>query len=356
MSGDLPASRNWNRVTRRAPCPICHKHDWCTVSADAAVACCMRVASSHQLKNGGWFHRLSDVLFGPPATAALSKPTAGLAPLDRRDRVYKAFIRELGLLPRHQDHLREVRGLPDVAFDRFASTPPRDFASRRHLARRIMDQLGDGDVLDGVPGFLVNDDGQWTCRMTSPGILTPVPDPAGRIQAFQVRFDWRSTDGPRYIWFSSRGMPGGASPKTPAAYWGAKLTSGDRVIITEGSLKAAVAAWHLRTPVVGVPGVSNWHGALEMLPRGGAVVIAFDSDVGTNPVVARHQLTLARALYWAGHRVALAHWDPQYKGIDDAILAGASIELNTWPGGSRAIPLQENPAPQDRASLMEARA
>jgi hypothetical protein len=48
----------WNRVTRAAPCPVCKKADWCGVSADGAAACCMRVQSERQAKNGGWIHRV----------------------------------------------------------------------------------------------------------------------------------------------------------------------------------------------------------------------------------------------------------------------------------------------------------
>ena len=33
----------WTRVTRRHPCPICEHGDWCLVSPDGTVACCMRV-------------------------------------------------------------------------------------------------------------------------------------------------------------------------------------------------------------------------------------------------------------------------------------------------------------------------
>lgn len=44
----------WQRVTKKAPCPICNHGDWCTVGATGT--CCMRVESSHPLKNGGWLH------------------------------------------------------------------------------------------------------------------------------------------------------------------------------------------------------------------------------------------------------------------------------------------------------------
>ena len=48
----------WHRVSRREPCPICQKPDWCGVSADGAVCHCMRVESANPCPSGGWFHFL----------------------------------------------------------------------------------------------------------------------------------------------------------------------------------------------------------------------------------------------------------------------------------------------------------
>jgi len=189
MSSYLSASRGWNRVSRRSPCPVCSKIDWCSVSTDGAVACCMRVESGRALRNGGWLHRLIDEPSYPfPSIHHVNVP-ARLAPLDRRDLVYRALVAELGLHARHKDHLLHSRGLPTVALDGFASTPPRDLGRRRWIAGRIMGRLGNAEALRGVPGFYVDQGGQWVCRATAPGILVPVPDPAGNIQAFQVRFD-----------------------------------------------------------------------------------------------------------------------------------------------------------------------
>jgi len=52
-------TREWIRVTRHRPCPICAKPDWCGVSADGEVACCMRVQSDRPARNGGWLHRVA---------------------------------------------------------------------------------------------------------------------------------------------------------------------------------------------------------------------------------------------------------------------------------------------------------
>jgi len=62
----------WVRVTRHRPCPICGKPDWCGVSADGEVACCMRVQSDRPARNGGWLHaadgapRPAPPLYVPP--------------------------------------------------------------------------------------------------------------------------------------------------------------------------------------------------------------------------------------------------------------------------------------------------
>jgi len=51
--------KTWLRVSRKRPCTICGKPDWCTFSADGRTACCMRVESDRPMRNGGWAHVLS---------------------------------------------------------------------------------------------------------------------------------------------------------------------------------------------------------------------------------------------------------------------------------------------------------
>ena len=51
---------DWLRVSRSKPCPICEKPDWCSVSADGAVALCQRVESPKRIGDAGWLHRLID--------------------------------------------------------------------------------------------------------------------------------------------------------------------------------------------------------------------------------------------------------------------------------------------------------
>ncbi len=48
------------RVSKRNPCPICEKPDWCTLSADGTLAFCMRISSERKAGNGSFIHILAD--------------------------------------------------------------------------------------------------------------------------------------------------------------------------------------------------------------------------------------------------------------------------------------------------------
>ena len=52
---------DWHNVSRKEPCPICHKTDWCSISNNGEVCVCHRVESPYPTKSGyGWIHRLRD--------------------------------------------------------------------------------------------------------------------------------------------------------------------------------------------------------------------------------------------------------------------------------------------------------
>lgn len=62
------------RVSRRKPCPICDKPDWCLVATDGSAAICQRVESDKPVgtKGAGWLHRLNEDL--PPMHYVERKP------------------------------------------------------------------------------------------------------------------------------------------------------------------------------------------------------------------------------------------------------------------------------------------
>ena len=51
---------DWVRVSKREPCKICSRGDWCGITRDGSVAHCMRVESDHPCPSGGWFHFLKE--------------------------------------------------------------------------------------------------------------------------------------------------------------------------------------------------------------------------------------------------------------------------------------------------------
>ena len=53
-------------------------------------------------------------------------------------------------------------------------------------------------------------------------------------------------------------------------------------------------------------------------------------------VVNREREALAQAASAIGHPVTMAVWDPRFRGIDEAILGGATIRFRTWPEVSGA--------------------
>jgi len=56
--------RDFARVTRRVPCPICSHPDWCMVSRDSETnpsrAICQRVESAKRYGEAGWLHMLRE--------------------------------------------------------------------------------------------------------------------------------------------------------------------------------------------------------------------------------------------------------------------------------------------------------
>jgi hypothetical protein len=96
-----------------------------------------------------------------------------------------------------------------------------------------------GCVVDGVPGFYMDDDDRWTVRFYTrgSGIIVPILSPAGQIQGAQIRLD-RPFDGRKYMWFSSAERKRGVSSGSPVHFAG---PVGKTLYVTEGDLKGTIA-------------------------------------------------------------------------------------------------------------------
>lgn len=256
-----------------------------------------------------------------------SKPQAPPYPSPQRlHEAYTVLVNVLGLSKCHRQHLYSPkRGMSplQVATGQYRTLPP-GWETREYVGERVAEHVNPG----GIPGFYRSPKGNWTLA-GRPGLLIPVRNWEGLIQGFQIRPDYGSQ---KYMWLSS-GHPTRhpEGRKVKAVFHVAGPRTSGRVWVTEGPLKADISAHLLQETVIAVPGVTMWKacGIMPELVRRKVkeVVIAYDSDVATNPNVARAARQLSNALQSCNLRVVAAHWE-HYKGLDDLLLAGFKPELN----------------------------
>ncbi len=325
------------------------------------LAACRRVAAgawkSKTDKSGTDYHlhRLDGSTPPPPAPP----PTA--APPDRADadtlhRVYSALLAALPLSAAHREALRR-RGLADAEIDgRGYGTLP--IRGRAHIAADLRQRFGDAVLR--VPGIVTRErDGRRYLTLAgAAGLLVPVRDTAGRIVALLVRRDdpppagtatpsttaaatsaaAPSTLPPKYTYVSS-GRHGGPSPGAPVHVPRGVTGPCRTVRVTEGALKADVAHALTGLPTVGLPGVSAWRPALPILREFGArtVRLSLDADAADKPPVARALAAIVEGLTVERLAVELERWPAPHKGIDDALAAGATVEVLTGDDARRAI-------------------
>jgi len=235
------------------------------------------------------------------------------------DKVYRRLISLLDLSSVHREHLLS-RGMTQEMIDNglYRSLP----AGRRvFVVNRLVEEFD----LSGVPGFgLYNE--RWAMAMSrSSGILIPVVSPQRKIVACHIRVD----NGGRYKNLSSSWLPKGAATGARVHQAIPHIIKRSEIWITEGVLKANIAANVLGAIVWAVPGISNWREVVELwqyLPS--RVVIAYDNDknrkVKSN--VRSHAKALAMALSEKSIQTWIAIWLRE-KGIDDVLLARERVRL-----------------------------
>lgn len=310
------AASKWARVNRRNPCPICGKPDWCLIARDGKAAICARIESDRPIgsKGAGWIHNLDNSIPLPivkPSPDAKQNQKAAPPILDT---AYHALLSELSLSVTHRENLKR-RGLTDSEIEGLSyRTLP--LSGRREMATRL---LAKGIKLAGVPGFYL-ELGYW--HLAGPaGIAIPVRDIKRRIVGLQIRCD--NAERGRYKWLSSRGFNSGCSPGAPVHVAG-KVSVKSEVWITEGPLKADIAALKLGRLMLAVAGVGNWPGVIPIIRalRPGRAIIAFDMDKVSNSTVRLHSEALMACLIRQGIRTFEADWDEHFKGLDDLLTEG----------------------------------
>ena len=337
----------WKNVTHRAPCSVCKSPGWCSVSSDGQFALCRKVhegARQRVDKHGVVYsiHRLRE----GPVTALQAPPTAQSAPDSHFvDKAYSAFLDcpAAALSPRHLHEL-EARGMSarTIRASRCCSLPP-DTPGRRAILQAMARAVGTCN-LGKVPGVVIE---HGRPRIyAGPGLVIPTTNFAtGELTALHIRFDVQRA-GRKYGWLSS-GPAGGAKPRLgpfvafPEGQAGPWATAR----VTEGELKALVAAQCSGLLTVSVPGVDLWSLAIPALRGLGVkrVQVAFDNDWHTNDRVEAALRAAEEGFKKAGFAVTVETWPLAFKGVDD-FLIGQAPKKPTRVQAALAVfaPLQTN--------------
>ncbi len=95
----------FHKVSRREPCPVCHKPDWCRTFPDGKIEC-MRTPNDRPTKSGGWMHDPDGDQAGDwrerPYTRPIPSPEPERSSLERRQVVCGAFPRLCPVSAQHR--------------------------------------------------------------------------------------------------------------------------------------------------------------------------------------------------------------------------------------------------------------
>ncbi len=175
------------------------------------------------------------------------------------DHTYQMMLSQLSLSNKHLEDLKD-RGLTveQIEAQRYRSVPVFGIKS---LVRLLIKK---GCVVKGVPGFYLDEDGDWNLNFSAKysGILIPILSMEGLIQGFQIRLDHVIKDC-KYIWFSSVNQNQGVSSGSPVHIIG--NPDADTVYVTEGALKGTIAHYFSGDTFVCVAGVNLYRNLSPVL-------------------------------------------------------------------------------------------
>lgn len=243
------------------------------------------------------------------------KPQASLAPLEVRDRVYRALLNRLTLAPDHRENLLR-RGLTDETIERlgYKTTPVVGFHA---LAQSLLDE---GHTLFGVPGFYRDKSGRWTMAIWRRGIFIPGVY-NGKIQGFQIRLDHKMKKGGKFLTFSSVDELDGAKGENWCHLVGPVR---ENILLIEGYMKADIVHHFTGQTVLAIPGVTSLphlENALKDLTAQGVrhVMTCFDMDYLKNWHVESAYRNLVALLGKQDITFGTYLWVPDHNGLDDYI-------------------------------------
>lgn len=351
------AATGYRRVSKRRPCGICGKPDWCSTTATETISFCARsTLNADRVSRYGWgvyYHegyRLAfdfdfERNFKRFPSRKMIRVLRALAPPAIRDKVYRKLI-ELSPASSSDEIVNGRGGLSERGIQDFSQygSLPRTVNERRVLVERLVESLakeGELQSFAGIPSFWRDAKGSlrlWSEQDSFTGLmLIPFVGPDGLIRACQIRFmRYVPNKSGRYVWLSSSNQRSGCGPGAPLHHADPHPGLDKPVLVTEGALKAATAQRFLPDRyVVGNSGVATSHREIIETARRRALEIAFDNDSFTNSHVARAMASLIRLRYEDQRsfvyddEVRVLTWGRSLKGIDEALLAGLQLKRLT---------------------------
>ena len=287
---------------------------------------------------------------GCQAQNAVQKQDPGQEPVCRRSvlhradnntvhQTYSMLLSMLTLATPHKEQLL-ARGLSRGHVEKFNYKSVPAFG-QQGLCEKL---LQSGSVLEGVPGFYKEIDengvwnGKWSVKLKTPGIIIPVYGIDGKIAGIQIRLN-KPINNRKYIWLSSIGLDGGASPGAPIHFIGDPAAK--RVYVTDGALKGTIAHNLTGHTFICLPGANSLKGLDDLLlclKANGTVeaVEAFNISKLANEQAKESANKLREKLYAHGFKVTSAVWnDKALNGVDDYFLNRAKEKKKlSFTGGT----------------------
>lgn len=348
------SASGYKRASRKRPCLICGKPDWCSTTISELISFCARsTLNADRVSRHGWgvyYHEGFSFDFdfdrgvNRPSKRKNSTVSRSLASPAIKDKVYRKLI-ELSPASSNYEIVNGRGGLVERGIHDRAQygSLPRLVNERRVLTERLVEALAKEGVnsFEGIPGFWRDTNGLlrlWSDHDSFDDLmLIPFAGSDGLIRACQIRFmRYMPNKSGRYAWLSSSNERSGCGPGAPLHHADPHPVSDKPVLITEGALKAATTQRFLPDRyVVGNSGVATSHREIVESARRKLLEIAFDNDSFSNPHVARTLAALIRLrqsdriLHDYNERVRVVTWDRSLKGIDEALLTGASLQYLT---------------------------
>jgi len=239
-------------------------------------------------------------------------------PLEELNKTYNELLKLLSLSSIHKQNLLN-RGLPTEQIEsaEYKSTPA---VGLKRITSHLIEK---GCKVKGVPGFYLDDNGDWTMDIRGNGIMIPVRDDLGNIQGIQIRTDKGDK---KYYWLTSVEKKEGTSSDGYMHYANMNLLRNNEVFLTEGPLKADIASILSQRAFIAIPGSSCYkliESNAEKLKWYGVEVIvnAMDMDRYTNVNVMKNVDSMKKVIEEKGFKLINLKWNERFKGIDDYLLS-----------------------------------